>query len=253
MTGIAIFAGIWYWICKTDIGYAFTHAVRQPLFVALPIGLMMGDMTTAITIGAAVQLLYIGLVAAGSNLPADDCLAGLIAIPIAVQTGLTPELAIAIAVPVGILGAFIDQIRKTVNVVFAHMADKCAENCDTKGIKRAAIVYPTILGFFMRFPIPFLAIMFGADAINSFMSSIPDWLTNGFSVAGGILPALGFALTIFVIGKPRLIPWFFIGYFLIQFSGIPVFGAAIFGICAVLLMTNLDKIKSVTGGHDYGK
>lgn len=108
MTSVAIFAGIYWWIMKTDIGYAITHAIRQPLFVALPIGIMMGNVSLAIQIGAAIQLLYIGLVAAGSNLPADDCLAGLIAIPIAVQTGLSTELAIAIAVPVGIMGAFVD-------------------------------------------------------------------------------------------------------------------------------------------------
>lgn len=245
MTGVAIFAGLWWWICKTDIGYAFTHAVRQPLFVALPIGLMMGNLTEAVIIGAAVQLLYIGLVAAGSNLPADDCLAGLIAIPIAVQTGLSPELAIAIAVPVGILGVFMDQIRKTINVIFAHKADKCAENCDTKGITRCAIVYPTILSFFMRFPIPFLAILYGADAVEGFMNMIPDWVTHAFGVAGGLLPALGFALTIFVIGKKELLPWFFIGYFLIALTGISAFSAAVFGICAIVLInyyqTQLEK------------
>lgn len=249
MTGVAIFAGFWWWLCKTDIGYAITHAVRQPLFVALPIGLMLGDVTSAIQIGAAIQLLYIGLVAAGSNLPADDCLAGLIAIPIAVQTGLSSELAIAIAVPVGIMGVFIDQLRKTVNVVFVHMADNYAEQGNTKKIRLAAIVYPSILSFIIRFPIPFFAIIYGADAVNGFMAAIPAWLTNGFSVAGGILPALGFALTIFVIGKKQLLPWFFVGYFIVQFGQIPVIGAAVFGVCGVLLITYYtSKGKKANGG-----
>lgn len=86
MLGVSIFTGIYYWIMKTDVGYGFTHAMRQPLFSALFIGLIMGDFTRAIVIGAAIQILYIGLVAAGSNLPADDCLAGLIAIPIAIAS-----------------------------------------------------------------------------------------------------------------------------------------------------------------------
>ena len=73
---VSIFTGIYYWIMKTDVGYAITHAIRQPLFSALLIGLIMGDVKQAVIIGAAVQILYIGLVAAGSNLPADDCLAG---------------------------------------------------------------------------------------------------------------------------------------------------------------------------------
>ena len=67
MLGVSIFTGIYYWIMKTDVGYGFTHAMRQPLFSALFIGLIMGDFTRAIVIGAAIQILYIGLVAAGSN------------------------------------------------------------------------------------------------------------------------------------------------------------------------------------------
>ncbi|WP_413733339.1 PTS mannose/fructose/sorbose/N-acetylgalactosamine transporter subunit IIC [Sodalis sp. RH21] len=243
MFEVAIFTGLWYWICKTDIGYAITHAIRQPLFSALIIGILMNDVTNAIIIGAAIQILYIGLVAAGSNLPADDCLAGLIAIPLALNTGLSPQLAIAIAVPVGVMGVFIDQFRKTINAVFVHMADKYAEEGNTRQITFCAIVYPTILGFFLRFPIPFLANMYGKDSVNVFLNSVPQWLIHGFSVAGGLLPALGFALTIFVIGKKQLLPWFFIGYFLVQFSGIPIFGAAIFGLSAVLLISYYQNKK----------
>lgn len=234
---VSIFTGIYYWIMKTDVGYAITHAIRQPLFAALLIGLIMGDVKQAVIIGAAVQILYIGLVAAGSNLPADDCLAGLIAIPIALKSGLSPELAVAIAVPVGVMGVFVDQLRKTINVIFVHMADKYAEKGNTRQITLCNVLYPTLLSFFMRFPIPFLANMYGADAVKSFMDIVPQWIIHGFSVAGGLLPALGFALTMFVIGRKELLPWFFIGYFMIRFSGMPVIGAAIFGLCAVLLIT----------------
>lgn len=243
MIEIAIFTGLWYWICKTDMGYAVTHVIRQPLFSAVIIGLIMGDLTQAIVIGAAIQILYIGLVAAGSNLPADDCLAGLIAIPLALNTGLSPQLAIAIAVPVGVMGVFIDQFRKTINAFFAHLADKNAEQGDTGALTMTAIVWPTLLGFFLRFPVPFLANLYGKDSITAFLNSVPQWLIHGFSVAGGLLPALGFALTIFVIGKKSLLPWFFIGYFLVQFSGIPVFGAAIFGLSAVLLIAHYQNKK----------
>lgn len=126
------------------------------------------------------------------------------------------------------------------------MADRYAEEANTRQIMLCNNVYPTILNFILRFPIPFLANYYGADAVNSFMESVPEWLTHGFSVAGGLLPALGFALTMFVIGKKELLPWFFIGYFLIQFSGIPVLGAAIFGLCAILLI-NMYQKASVEG------
>ena len=244
MLGVSIFTGIYYWIMKTDVGYAFTHALRQPLVAALWIGLIMGDVKQAIIIGAAVQILYIGLVAAGSNLPADDCLAGLIAIPIALSAGMTSAQSITLAVPVGVLGVFLDQIRKTVNVVFVHMGDKYAEDGNAKGIVICNVVLPTILSFFMRFPVPFLANMYGADAVQNFMNSVPTWLTEGFSVAGGLLPALGFALTLFVIGKKQLMPLFFVGYFLVIVSKITVFEAAIFGVCVILLVMTFSNKKA---------
>ena len=244
MLGVSIFTGIYYWIMKTDVGYAFTHALRQPLAAALWIGLIMGDVKQAIIIGAAVQILYIGLVAAGSNLPADDCLAGLIAIPIALSAGMTSAQSITLAVPVGVLGVFLDQIRKTVNVVFVHMGDKYAEDGNAKGIVICNVVLPTILSFFMRFPVPFLANMYGADAVQNFMNSVPTWLTEGFSVAGGLLPALGFALTLFVIGKKQLMPLFFVGYFLVIVSKITVFEAAIFGVCVILLVMTFSNKKA---------
>lgn len=243
MLAVSIFTGLWYWFVKTDFGYAITHAIRQPLFSALFIGLIMGELQQAIIIGAAVQILYIGLVAAGSNLPADDSLAGLIAIPIAIQAGLSTELAIALAVPVGIMGVFLDNFRKTINVMFVHMGDRYAAEANTKQLALTNWLYPTLLSFLFRFPVPFFANMYGAEAVTSFMDSVPEWIVNGFAVAGGLLPALGFALTMFVIGKKKLMPWFFIGYFLIQFSGIPIIGAAVFGICAVLLINSYSHGK----------
>ena len=220
MLGVSIFTGIYYWIMKTDVGYAFTHALRQPLVAALWIGLIMGDVKQAIIIGAAVQILYIGLVAAGSNLPADDCLAGLIAIPIALSAGMTSAQSITLAVPVGVLGVFLDQIRKTVNVVFVHMGDKYAEDGNAKGIVICNVVLPTILSFFMRFPVPFLANMYGADAVQNFMNSV------------------------FVIGKKQLMPLFFVGYFLVIVSKITVFEAAIFGVCVILLVMTFSNKKA---------
>ncbi|WP_256364216.1 PTS sugar transporter subunit IIC [Sodalis-like endosymbiont of Proechinophthirus fluctus] len=72
------------------------------LFSSALIDLIIGDVTQAVIISAAIQILYIGLVVVDSNLPDDDCLAGLIAIPLALNTGFSPTLTISIAIPVGV-------------------------------------------------------------------------------------------------------------------------------------------------------
>ena len=60
------------------------------------------------------------------------------------------------------------------------------------------------------------------------------------STFGGILPALGFAITIMVIGKKHLIPFFILGYFGVKYLNIDVMAAAIFGACFALLFTYLN-------------
>lgn len=40
--------------------------------------------------------------------------------------------------------------------------------------------------------------------MQNILASMPEWITHGLSVAGGILPAMGFAMTIYIIGKNNI-------------------------------------------------
>lgn len=246
--GLALFTGLWYWLGQSKLGYAFHAVICQPIVMAFPIGLIMGDVPTAMKIGASIEMVYLGMVAAGANIPADECLAGVIAIPIALKAGMDPETAVVLAVPFGVLGVFVDQLRRTINAGFAHKADEYALKGDTKGIERCAILYPMLLGFLLRFPPVFLANLYGPELVQSIMNSIPEWILHGLSVAGGLLPALGFAIIIFVIGKRNLIPFFIIGFFLVKYLELNIMAAAIFGTCIallVVLMKNDERGESI--------
>ena len=184
------------------------------------------------------------VIATGGNVPADQALAATIAIPIALQTGMSAEVAVGLAVPFGVLGVFVDQIRRTSNSVWGRWADKFAEKGDRKGIFRCAIIYPAIFGFCLRF-IPVFAInLVGAEAVSWLMGVLPQWIITGFSVAGGLLPALGFAIIIITIGRKDLLAYFFIGFFAVAYLGINTMAAAVFGGCiAVLVTINARKNK----------
>ncbi|HHU7264118.1 TPA: PTS mannose/fructose/sorbose/N-acetylgalactosamine transporter subunit IIC, partial [Escherichia coli] len=175
-------------------------------------------------------MIYIGSIAPGGNPPADEGLASCIAIPIALTAGIKPEIAISLAIPLGLLGVVLENVRKTLNTTFIHMADRYAEKGDIKGIQRAATIYPLLLAFPMRFVPVFIACLYGPDAIASFVNLLPAWSTNGLAIAGNILPALGFAITIIVIGKKQYIPLFIIGFFLVTYSGLNTIGISIFGL-----------------------
>ncbi len=151
--GVAIFMGCYYSVCRLRLGYTFSSALLQPVTIAVFVGLITGDMANAMKIGAGLQLVYLGVTSTpGGNVPSDPALAGCIAIPLGVAAGMNPETAIALAIPFGVLGVFVDQLRRTTNSIWVHMADKYAEKADTKGIMRAAFLYPAIAGFIIRFP-----------------------------------------------------------------------------------------------------
>ena len=122
----------------------------------------------AMKIGAGLQLVYLGVTSTpGGNVPSDPALAGCIAIPLGVAAGMNPETAIALAIPFGVLGVFVDQLRRTTNSIWVHMADKYAEKADTKGIMRAAFLYPAIAGFIILFPIVFIIDYFGVSVAQN--------------------------------------------------------------------------------------
>lgn len=195
-------------------------------------------------VSASVEMVYLGMISPGGNIPSDKMLAALVAVPIAVKSGVSPEVAVSIAVPLGILGVFVNNIRRTLNSYFVKIAENHVKNENINGIFTSAFIYPMILGFFLRFPLVFIVNYLGIDIIDKLLGVIPVWLMNGLSVAGGVLPCLGFATTIFVIGKNKYLPLFFIGFFLVKYFNMPVSAAAIFGLCIALLMVN-SKTKEV--------
>lgn len=210
----AIILGVLFCFCR--MGILYTWPKNIPLFGALLIGIVLGDVPQAMIIGAAIQAIYMGVIQPGGNIPTDQVLATFIALPIAIQSNLSPEVAVTLAVPVGLLGVLLDYIRRTVNAAWVHMADKYAENAN--GVIRAHFLYPT-LALIPIYIIPVtIAIYLGPTAVQNFMDFVPDWIMTGLQVAGGILPALGFAITISVIGKKGILPYFILGFFLFQYA-----------------------------------
>lgn len=241
---VAAICGLMYYLGTFRIGYHLDTALGSPVVVGFILGLIYGQVGQGLLIGASIQLIYLGIIMTGGNVPADQTLAATIAIPIALQTGMSAEVAVGLAVPFGVLGVFVDQIRRTSNSIWVRWADRYAENGDRKGIFRCAFVYPAIFAFCLRF-IPIFAInLVGANAVSYLMNIMPEWIITGFSVAGGLLPALGFAIIIITIGRKDLMPYFFIGFFAVAYLGINTMAAAVFGTCiAILLTINARKNK----------
>lgn len=58
---------------------------------------------------------------------------------------------------------------------------------------------------------------------------IPQWLLNGLTVAGGMLPAIGFAMIMSVMLKKEFIPFALLGYICAAYFSMPIIGIALVG------------------------
>ncbi|MCW1004852.1 PTS sugar transporter subunit IIC, partial [Streptococcus anginosus] len=74
-------------------------------------GLVFGNVADAMVITAAIQLIYMGVFSPGGQMPSEPCIAAAIAVPVALLSGMGPEAAVGIAVPVGLLGSYLYQFR----------------------------------------------------------------------------------------------------------------------------------------------
>lgn len=207
--------------------------------------MIYGDLKQGLIIGGGIAAAFAGIIAPGGNLPTDSALAATTVIPIALATGLSAEQAIAFAVPMGLVGSFVTNLRKIVNVIFVHRADKCAENGDSAGLTRCAIIYPPLIELPLLFLPVFLVVMFGQDAMLAFMNSVPTWVMHGLEVAGGVMPAIGFALIMNMIGKPKMIPYTIVGFILVKCMGLNNITAGLMAGCAAFLvvMAKRDREK----------
>ena len=103
---LAVLCGFLYFIGTNRVGYTLSSVLGSPIFIGFCLGLYFDQVATGLSIGASIQLVYLGVILTGGNLPTDAVLAATIALPVALKTGLDADAAVALAVPFGVLGVF---------------------------------------------------------------------------------------------------------------------------------------------------
>src|SRR5690625_2180207 len=93
----------------------------RPIITGPIVGLILGDVTTGLIVGATVELMFLAVVFVGTAVPPDPTLAAAIATAFAVFAGGEAEVAIASAVPIALIGQVITTVQYSfVNVAFMH-------------------------------------------------------------------------------------------------------------------------------------
>lgn len=209
--------------------------IGRPLVAGLIVGIILGDVKNGVIAGAMVQALFIGQITPGGAMPADVNWASYIGIPLALAAGGTGEQAVALSVPLSMLGLGLFNFIMTINSYFAHMGDKAAGRGDGAGIHRATYL-TAVPSFVLRAGSAMLVCYLGTPLAEMLIHNMPALLLHFFEVAGKLLPALGFAMLLKQsLSKQWMLVLFLLGWILIGSTSMSVTALAIFATAVAFI------------------
>ncbi len=185
--------------------------IFRPLIVSTITGVILNDVKLGLTTGALTELAFAGLTPAGGTQPPNPVLAGFMCTVIAYTTGVTAEAALGLCLPFSFLMQYIILFYYSAFSFFMQGCDIAAENADPKKIYRTNYICSGIVAVTYGVVV-FACTYLAQDAMATLVNSMPEWLVHGLSVAGGILPAVGFGMLLNVMMKPKYTPYFIAGF-----------------------------------------
>lgn len=211
---------------------------NRPIVIAPLVGLIMGDITTGIKIGATLELIFMGAFPIGASNPPDFVSGAIISTAYVISTGQDISAAVILAVPIATLVLMFDNFQMTVLLTWgSHMADKYAAKGDIKGVERVQILFG-IGNKILLALIVGLGYYLGVPMIEKVLSVIPEFVTRGLDVAASIIPAIGFAMLARMMVTKKLVPYLILGFILAAYFEMPVVGIALLGVVIVLIYMN---------------
>ncbi len=240
----AILCGFLYWIAEANLPFVSLWVLQRPLVCGFITGIILGDPIMGALVGASINLVYLGFISAGGSMPADMALAGILGTAYAIVGNLDAKTALAIAVPLGLLGTIIWYLRMTFNSVFVHMMDKQIERGEFRKIPWTVCVLPELFAAVLCVIPVALGAYFGASYIQPFIEMCAGTPMRIFTVIGGLMPALGIAITLQYIFKGEARIFLFLGFMIATCSSLTLIEQGVVGIIVALIYTQvIDKIK----------
>ncbi len=200
----------------------------RPVFVGAAAGLVMGDFTTGLIIGASMEFIFAsGQI--GAYIPPDAITGTAIGTAVGILSGQDAAAAVLIGLPVAILGQQLKILAYTINITFVHRAEKDAERADLSRIGLYHFLGLAVQSLVMGLPV-FFAILVGIEYAVELIALIPEWLMAGLSVASKILPALGMGMLLSMMMTKKTWAFLIAGFIAAAYFGLPTIGCALLGI-----------------------
>lgn len=207
----ALIVGFVVMIAKFLDWYGLGNQLARPIFIVPVLGFALGDLQQGIILGAQLELIFLGNVSLGGVMPSDITLGALFGSAFAIILGSNLESAIALAVPISLLGTLLYSIMKMVVTALVPRFETLIAERKLSSFNRLW-VYQFIGFHLIYFLLGFLVILLGASPVKALIEAIPAWVQASMTVAATMLPAVGLALLLKMLWQSSLAPYFFLGF-----------------------------------------
>lgn len=245
----AVLIALWAGIIGIDLYNGLTH-IHRPVVTGLVVGLILDDVTTGLIVGGTLELIWMGMVPLAGAQPPNVVIGGTIGTAFGIIAGQDPNIAVGVAVPFAVAMQGLVTLLFTAFAPVMHKADQFALHANTKGIE-----WINYLGLSIHFVfnalIAFLPIYFGAEQARIYVEQVPQWIIDGLSIAGGIMPAIGFAMLLKIMMKLEYVMFFIIGFVLAAYLKMPILAIALIGLA--IAMYDFYQNKHKKGSNPAGE
>ncbi|GBG93704.1 mannose-specific PTS system IIC component [Ligilactobacillus salitolerans] len=227
---------------------------HQPLVACTLIGLVTGHLTEGIMLGGSLQMIALGWANVGAAVAPDAALAAIASSIILVQGGQGVKgigSAVAIAIPLAVAGLFLTMLVRTITVAIVHLMDKAAAEGNSKMIDFWQYLCIGLQGLRIAIPAALLLVI-PASSVRSMLESMPAWLSDGMSIGGGMVVAVGYAMVINMMASREVWPFFIIGFVIAALSDLTLIAIGALGIALALMYLSLDKGGSGSSNNGGG-
>lgn len=215
---------------------AQTH---RPLVVCTLVGIILGDMKTGIILGGTLEMMALGWMNIGLAMAPDTAIASVISTILIITTHQGIGQGIAIAVALAAAGQVLAIFIRTIAVFFMHKADAYAAKGSMRGIEAMHVTALSLQA--LRVAIPTLAVlMLDVNTVQAMLKSVPEVVTHGLQIGGGIVVVVGYAMVINMMNVKHLMPFFFAGFLIAAFTNFNLVGLGGIGMVAAVLFLYLN-------------
>lgn len=222
---------------------------HQPLVACTLIGLVTGHLDLGVILGGQLQMIALGWANIGAAVAPDAALASVASAIILVEGGQGVKgigTATGIAIPLAVAGLFLTMIVRTISTAIVHVMDAEAKKGNWRMINLWQWIAVCLQGLRIAIPAALL-LAIPSETVKGWLAMMPQWLSEGMTIGGGMVVAVGYAMVINMMASREVWPFFIIGFCLAAVKELTLIALGGIGISLAIMYLALEGSK---GGNN---